>query len=703
MVESENREGPVPETESLTVSSEEQEAEPAQPALPPIYVHHERVETGCFVFQVVRRDRVLLRSCPELGKDDEDDEVEEESHFEQNELLAVDLIQPGTNATFLRLADQSGWVLAEEFGEIYMRQIPVTTGLYQFYIDQLPQTVRLHPMDDSSELLTSEANAQILQPMQKIYCDTAVEHPVTGVKFYRLQGFSDISPAVAGWVHDKQEEIIKLLEPSNVKTGTLFAYRLLKDETVRSRPDCTEDSKTEHQIKKGEIVVGDLLRVSPYHNGNGPFLRLSDGTGWIFEKKLGFPTMITVPIVAGKWIWTVLNVGIKLRCQPIDSQDNVYEDVTFEIGELIECDRMVVGQNDVNFYRVAGTNGWLFDKRNTEPTMKLLSVDVLVDIEESSKISKSWEPDFVRGIAATVDGVQETIFQKSSEVLTFESSGKIAVKVFCRTHTTCTIFSNFHFFECSNSPASLRKIFNRDLAKTVTAFHRSEAKKKANQNRHAIQEKKKGESPESMRTSGEQEEEDLRQRLITLDLEAVKINDQRREVIAAIKVFENGRLKASTDQNETFPAHSEQNGLGSIRETFLNNKPVESLSVNTNHVANTAPSADQDNPAEEHISDSAGPKMPTSPARSPPTSRALSPPTSPPALSPALSPMSGGSSKTTSSRRVHVCGECSKEFSGKYSRDIHCREVHKLFCAVCDQIFLTSQEHEAHLLEVKHE
>jgi len=688
------REAPesVVEAESLLTASEEQETEPAKPArlLPPLYVHHERVETGCFVFQVLRKDRVLLRSCPEIGKDDEGvDDDEEESHFEQNELLAVDLIQPGTHATFLRLADQSGWVIAEEFGEIYMRQIPVTTGLYQFYIDQTPQTVRLHPMDESSELLTSEADAQVLQPMQKIYCDTAVEHPVTGVKFYRLQGFSDISPATAGWVHDRQGEIIKLLEPSKVKSETLLAYRLLKDEKVRSRPDCTEDSKTENSIKVGDIVVGDLLRVSPYNNGNGPFLRLTDGTGWIFENKLGFPTMMPVPIVAGRWMLTVLNepVGMKLRRQPIDSQDNAYEGAMFEFGELVECDRKIVGKNDVNFYRVAGTNGWLFDRRNKKPTMKILSEELHVNNEDGSNVRESWEPDFVRGIAATVNGVQEINFQELSAVLTFASSDKIVVKVFYRTCTTCTIFSNFHFFEYCNTPASLRDIFSRDLAKTVTAYHRSKAKKTDKQYIHAVQEEKKDESLETM--TSDAQEEDLRHRLMTLDLEAVKINDQRRELIAVIKVIENERIKVSNkikDQADTFLALNEQKGLECLiqkqnrfRRTSLNNNPIASLSVNTNAVACEANPTDQEN-KEKEIAD--------------PTFQALSP---------ALSPLSGCSSTTANSRRVHVCGECFKEFSGKYSRDIHCREVHKLFCAVCDQIFLTSQEHETHLLEVKHE
>lgn len=47
-------------------------------------------------------------------------------------------------------------------------------------------------------------------------------------------------------------------------------------------------------------------------------------------------------------------------------------------------------------------------------------------------------------------------------------------------------------------------------------------------------------------------------------------------------------------------------------------------------------------------------------------------------------------------RRGLVCGVCFKMFSGKYSRDIHCREAHKLFCRYCDKIFPSFEELKSH-------
>ena len=50
----------------------------------------------------------------------------------------------------------------------------------------------------------------------------------------------------------------------------------------------------------------------------------------------------------------------------------------------------------------------------------------------------------------------------------------------------------------------------------------------------------------------------------------------------------------------------------------------------------------------------------------------------------------------------HTCGECSKAFLGKYSRDLHCRQVHRLFCPVCDKIFPSFVELAHHKREEKH-
>ena len=71
-----------------------------------------------------------------------------------------------------------------------------------------------------------------------------------------------------------------------------------------------------------EMVVVDVVRDSPFKHGNGPFLRLADGSGWLFEYKHKEKMMEEVPIDLGRWVFRVRNgnTGIGLRDQPIDSQ-----------------------------------------------------------------------------------------------------------------------------------------------------------------------------------------------------------------------------------------------------------------------------------------------------------------------------------------------------------------------------------------------
>jgi hypothetical protein len=54
------------------------------------------------------------------------------------------------------------------------------------------------------------------------------------------------------------------------------------------------------------------------------------------------------------------------------------------------------------------------------------------------------------------------------------------------------------------------------------------------------------------------------------------------------------------------------------------------------------------------------------------------------------------------SRNLVSCRECNKEFSGKYSRDLHCRNVHKLFCEQCDRIFYSFKDLDLHIARENH-
>jgi len=63
-----------------------------------------------------------------------------------------------------------------------------------------------------------------------------------------------------------------------------FAFEALADLTVRTHPSAGRQYETKILVRKGELVAVDLIRPARDEE-NGPFLRLSDGCGWLFEKQ----------------------------------------------------------------------------------------------------------------------------------------------------------------------------------------------------------------------------------------------------------------------------------------------------------------------------------------------------------------------------------------------------------------------------------
>jgi hypothetical protein len=635
-------------------------------------VQHELIQEGCFVFQVLRADKVFVRTIPEL---DNEEPPPEENHFENNELLAIDLIQPTNAAVFLRLADQSGWVVAEECGELYLRQIPVEKGLFTFYVDNVPhgQSVRRHPMDDTSELLNTENCSMVLAPMTRIYCDYKVTHPVTHVNFYRLQNHSMHAPPTPGWVRDRQpsqnekeRDVILLLPIDKVKEG-LFAFKpCCGGMAIRDAPNCTEHSKNGKAVQADEIIMADVVRESPFKNGNGPFLRLSDQSGWLFEKKLGQQVMERVPIEMGLWNFKVLNepVGLGLRSQPVDRQDKVVGD-PYLPGMKIECDRKVVQGDGVCFYRVIGTNGWVFDKRNNKPMLELLSQNV-----RKSKIPdvvQPWDVEFVRGVASVVRGTKELSYDERTNVLNLETVDGTQVHVFCRSHSVVVVFKHpikGKTKECRRkcTPQELYMILTKDIIETMTSFENECAAKAEHDEEdvHAeFDEEKKddfGDISQAMSTerrSAIEKEEELRKGLLACDADIAKMQAHRRNLIKSLKGYDNERNAVAIDRN------FEVLKVQSAEEASVLSKPGSEVKA-----------VGSDN----SLVDYASPRSQMSPQS-----------------------RSGMSEASRIQReRAHVCGDCLLTFSGKYSRDLHCRTVHGLYCKQCDRIFASTPDLEAH-------
>jgi hypothetical protein len=247
-------------------------------------------ETGCFVYQLL--GPVGVRSSPSG-----DDDNRTERSFSEGEMVAIDLIRhsrtkPTTDGTkkdgpYLRLADHSGWMFERKKGEVFMKRMPVDVGLWTLYADNFPVGIHLrnHPIDLLHKFTVADLllkpNVSIL-PMQKIYCDRKVTDG-NGIQFYRVQGIDN------AWVFDKriisgEEDHFMLLPENKVRTG-LFAYQILDHVAIRSSTSVSKKVKTSLIGRPGDLVVGDVLRESPFQANNGPFLRLTDGSGWLFVYK----------------------------------------------------------------------------------------------------------------------------------------------------------------------------------------------------------------------------------------------------------------------------------------------------------------------------------------------------------------------------------------------------------------------------------
>jgi hypothetical protein len=673
-------------------------------------IHHEHVEVGIFVYQVVRSERVRVLSYPELSEENKlANKKGSRGDFEENELLSIDMIQPASHATFLRLSDQSGWVIADECGEVYMRQLFVETGLFSFYVDNLPLgvIVRRHPMDDSSDLLAIESGERMfrLEPMQRIYCDAVVQHPQTSVKFFRVQCGGKGAPATPGWVCDRKpapekDQLDKyfLLEASKVQTG-LFAYKAICGAFIRHRPICSDSSKTSSAVLPNDIVVVDVIRESPYQNGNGPFLRLADGSGWLFEKKLGEVAMHSIPIQRGYWVFAVLNdpVGMVLRKQPMDCQDKVFVEAVYKTGEFVECDRKITNGAGVNFYRVLGTAGWLFDKRNGVPMLNLLSEDTNVDdVDDDIVKFTTWTPDFVRGIAATVEGVKELYYQKPGQILTYENTDGIVVKIFCNTRTMCSIFQHsskgtIKFFQRDCTPQDIISTLRMDLIETIITFDKFNSEKLSSANNGNTEEKKDDDIVVS-RTALVKEEETIRLRLLVCESEINAAHARRRELLSLIKPFDNRRAKVAAWMKESTERHRKANELGSVApesakvQSGRNSERHQPRAIDS-HVSSQFSSTIGSDETDESTEDD-DTRITKGIAK--------------------LASMSSTDCDPKDTRsgnnaqKAFACGECYRSFTGKYSRDIHCREVHKIYCEKCEKIYPSFRELEMHRDESNH-
>ena len=489
-------------------------------------------EDGCFVYQVVSPAGITVRSVPCV-----DDDYRTLKSFRKDDLVAMDHIRHQNMATvdngsdsdhgpYLRLADGSGYLFEVKFGKPVMKRLNVDTGLWAFYVDNVPhgQTLRSNPCDDDSH--DARFDKVAYQPMQKIYCDKRVKHPITGVTYYQVQG-------TRGWVVDRcvvanaSSSTRMLCDECDIQIG-LFTFRAISDQIIRTRPSIRDEYFTPWSIKKGDFVAVnairdvddesadaaevidlstepsdespskqsdtvstqmDTKRLNKSGNANGPFLRLSDGSGWIFQTKNHIKMMEPMPMQIGIWRLRVVNGNdLHLRRQPIieenDGKPALWEtDDSFQKGRIVVCDRRIAigshahshtlatnpqSQNErtdscppssaespaessrddgCSFYRVVGTQGWLCDRQDGKIMMELLAPSNSPILDDpfsdrggqlSAANKDGWSPDFVRGIASTVEGMKEVSINPEKSCMSFRPSvivDKIRIDVYYGART----------------------------------------------------------------------------------------------------------------------------------------------------------------------------------------------------------------------------------------------------------------------------
>jgi hypothetical protein len=143
------------------------------------------------------------------------------------------------------------------------------------------------------------------------------------------------------------------LAPGARETHCLV-YQVIKEGGigVRSMPSIGRDCVTNTTFRPGALISVDLIKDEDVDatNSSGPFLRLSDDSGWLFEYKKGVRLMRPIPVHDGLWTFYVYNPGsgIALRWHPVDRQDvfimvssSSTEFIDFYTTQRIYCDKMV--------------------------------------------------------------------------------------------------------------------------------------------------------------------------------------------------------------------------------------------------------------------------------------------------------------------------------------------------------------------------
>ena len=179
---------------------------------------------------------------------------------------------------------------------------------------------------------------------------------------------------------------------------------------LRTRPEISDDSRRADspEIEPGALIAVDCVQPSRIAGSrHGPFLRLSNAYGWLFERKHGNVVAAKMPLEHGLWPYQVNNplVGLALRSHPTTSNLEAWRypgfpTVVYPHGHVVWADSRV-HLDDVTFVRVQGTTGWLFTRRAGRDVLRELDPRDMSDAMAASGESS--------GAFAAFEGYEEGV------------------------------------------------------------------------------------------------------------------------------------------------------------------------------------------------------------------------------------------------------------------------------------------------------
>jgi hypothetical protein len=570
---------------------------------------------------------------------------------------------------YLRLADGTGWLFAQKDNEILMTAVDVMTGLWEFYIDNFPegQVLLQHPNDRAEFSICKNNRAVMYEPLQKIYCDARVKN--AGVNFYRVQGSG-------GWVCSRRPDRRMLMDESRVKTG-FFCYQAAVDASIRNIPHLGDETRTGRTVCVGEVAVANFIVESKH----GPVLHLSDGSGWIYVFENNRQVMTPYPSKYGTWYVCVLNPpnGIPLCRHPIDDQlgserqktnssdqnneqnhwitistelsdmrisvadksvankvSNMRYTTEYEPGTVLQCD-VKITCNGVNFYRVKDTRGFVYDSKNGEKTLEIISRGLPPKQLQLSPedCTNAWSTDFVRGAATSVQGMKELLHSKERQAITFKSEAGVRIHVY---YTSRTVGVNVDDPVHGKMQMFCRDCSDYELGQILRDPPTNQ------QSRLSSRWSRRPTESDVLPTGNDDEdnyveEEGFRNELLVVEREIKDMEEKRLDLLKRVKTYDDKRAaQALFTRKERIRRQEELDAAHKDLEVEVTRK-----------VQLIAQRQDEERQREEE-------KVQRQECE-------------------------------RKKKQDLVCNECYMSFSSAKDRDMHCRQAHGLVCEQCKRIF----------------